>query len=103
MNKKTLEMILSQFDSAGLDYESTDYISFTALGKANGSTRFNLIFDYKNKNNATMSRPLDIKNPQIAIKMFSILLWGRRAEENEKNDILEQLLTDKDGKKESGW
>ena len=100
MDKKTLEIVLQQFDCAGVEYEPEDYISFSALGMANGETRFNLIFDYKSKN-ATKSRPLQIKDPQIAIRMFSILSWGRKVEENEKNDVLETLL--KDAPSGSGW
>ena len=95
-------MILSQFDCAEVDYNPKDYVSFSALGKSNNTVRFNLIFDYKNKGNATMSRPLDVKNPHIAIKMFSALLWGRKAEENEKNELLESLLTSEE-KSGSGW
>ena len=91
MDKKTLEIVLQQFDCAGVEYEPEDYISFSALGMANGETRFNLIFDYKSKN-ATKSRPLQVKDPQTAIRMFSILSWGRKAEESEKNDVLEKLL-----------
>ena len=103
MNKKILKSILSQFDCTNVDYEPGDYISFSALGKANGSVRFSLIFDYSKSKNATKSRELNIKNPQVAIKVFESLLWGRRAQESETNDFLETMLVGKDEKGKAGW
>jgi len=103
MNKKILKSILSQFDCVNVEYEPEDYISFSALGKANGSVRFNLIFDYSKSGNAVKSRELTIKNPQVAIKVFETLLWGRRAQESETNDFLETMLVGKDKEGKSGW
>ncbi len=102
--RKKLEIILSQFDCAGIEnYVAGDYISFSALGRANGSTSFYLIFDYTNSSHATKSRDLIVKDPHIATAIFNTLLWGRKAEENEKNELLDNLLSDDEEKGKSGW
>ena len=100
MDKRTLDAILTQFDCSNVDYDAKNYISFSALGKANGDVRFNLIFDYADKN-ATKSREMTVKNPQVAMKVFEALLWGRKVMESETNDFLENMLTD--NKEGNGW
>ena len=97
-----LKKLLELFDCSHIDYEPTQYISFSAMGREDGSHSFQLVFAYKNKNKIK-SKPVIIKEDKIAFIAYQALTWGRRVTESSQSEFAEMILSAETTEPVSGW